>query len=112
MPDSEERIGANEAMFRHVNERVDDINEAFAPLTDTMEIICECADVQCVEQLVMSISEYRRIRSDSALFVVVPGHERPPVAEAIEHRTEGYTVVRKKGEALQTAMETAPRRPD
>jgi hypothetical protein len=50
----EQRIGANEAMFRLVNERIDDINEAFAPLTETMEIICECADLQCVEQLVVS----------------------------------------------------------
>jgi hypothetical protein len=75
-----------------------------------MEIVCECADLHCVEQIVVSISEYRRVRSDSALFVVAPGHERPQVAETVERRADGYTVVRKKGEALQTAMETAPRR--
>ena len=95
-PDAERqrRIANNEALFRSVNERVQEINEAFAPHTDRFEIVCECGNVQCNEQIRVKPAAYEAVRADSALFFVVPGHEMPDVEDAVEHH-ETYNVVRK-----------------
>ena len=69
-PDAERlrRIADNEALFRSVNERVQEINDAFAPSTDRFEIVCECGDIQCTEQISVSPSAYEAVRAESALF--------------------------------------------
>ena len=76
-PDAERlrRIADNEALFRSVNERVQEINDAFAPSTDRFEIVCECGDIRCTEQISVSPPAYEAVRAESALFFVVPGHE-------------------------------------
>lgn len=103
------RIGANEALFRAVNERIQDLNEAFGPLAETMTIVCECGDASCTQQIPLSPADYERIRSDPTLFVAVPGHELPDVETVVE-RGDGYVVVRKHpGEAERVARATDPR---
>jgi hypothetical protein len=88
------RIGANEAIFREANERIQDLNQTFATLTDTLVLVCECGDGQCVEKLSLTPDAYEEVRADPAYFAVVSGHDIPDVEEVVARR-EGYDVVKK-----------------
>jgi hypothetical protein len=105
----ERRIGANEAIFREVNERIREIDRTFSGGTGSMTIMCECGDVRCTEMIALPVADYERVRRESVLFVVVPGHEAPDVEEVVE-RGEGFDVVRKHpGEPAAVAEVTDPR---
>src|SRR3982750_1011060 len=95
MDERSRRVGNNEALFRAVNEQVEGLNRGLAELTDeTFHIVCECGDLICQERLVVPISDYEAVRGDSALFFVLPGHEKP-ATEDVVRTTHGYYVVRK-----------------
>jgi hypothetical protein len=111
MDERSRRVGNNEALFRAVNEQVEGLNRGLAELTDeTFHIVCECGDLICQERLVVPISEYETVRADSALFLVLPGHEKP-FAEDVVTATGAYNVVRKhEGGPERLAEATDPRR--
>jgi hypothetical protein len=71
---SAERIGRNDAIFRHANEGINEVAEA-QEIEESVPFICECADPACVEIVQMSMKEYREIREDPRVFLNVPGHE-------------------------------------
>ncbi len=50
MSERERRIGLNEAVYREVNEKLRAVNEAFATITDSFEIMCECGHATCDER--------------------------------------------------------------
>jgi len=104
------RIGANEAVFRKVNEQIEDLNRGFAEMSGgTMQVVCECGDIKCAEQITVSIGTYERIRSDPALFLTVEGHEAADVENVVE-RADNYQVVRKRaGTPERLAARTDPR---
>jgi hypothetical protein len=104
------RVGLNEAVFREINDQVESLNRGLADISDNqMHIVCECGDLGCVERLVVPLPTYEEIRSDSALFFVTPGHDKPDVEDVVE-QTDAYDVVRKRaGEAGRIAEETDPR---
>jgi hypothetical protein len=104
------RIAANEAVFRGVNERIEDLNRAVASFgSNTMLVVCECGDINCTERLEVPLERYERVRSDPALFLVARGHEEAEVEEVVE-RTEDYDVVRKHpGEPERLAADSDPR---
>lgn len=109
MSERERRIGRNEAIFREVNERVEEINRTFSTLTDSMQVMCECGELSCAEMISITPPDYERVRSDAALFVVVPGHEIPDVEDVVEER-QSFNVVRKHpGVATAVAEATDPR---
>jgi hypothetical protein len=109
MSSREERIGLNEAVFRAVNERIEDVAETFDLKTQPLDLICECGDAACVERISMTPAEYEEIRSEANQFAVHPGHEYPEV-ESIVARLKGYDIVRKnKGVPAQIAEQTDPR---
>ena len=104
------RVGVNEALFRKVNERVEELNESFATVTERFEIVCECGDPGCVTQISVTKPTYEQVRADPALFIVAPGHEKPEV-EAVVEKWGAYQVVRKDpGLPEDVAKETDPRR--
>jgi hypothetical protein len=103
------RIGESEALYRSVNEKIEALSAAFGAITETMSVVCECGDASCAQQIEVSIAEYERIRSDSTLFIIRPGHEIPDVEEVVEEH-DGFHVVRKvEGDAAKLARETDPR---
>ena len=51
MDERQQRVSRNEALFRAVNENLEGLNETFAVLTDEFEVVCECGDRDCIEQL-------------------------------------------------------------
>lgn len=94
MDDRELRIGQNEALFRQVNERLEDVNDAFGPMAGDFEIVCECGDLDCADRIVILRDAYEQLRADPLLFAIVDGHVAAGVEEVIEQR-QGYSVVRK-----------------
>jgi hypothetical protein len=105
----EERIGMNEAVFRDVNERIQDVASTFNLTSEPLDLICECGDAACVERITLSREEYEQIRADSHLFAVATGHVAPDVEEVVESRA-GYEIVRKfKGAPAKIAQQTDPR---
>src|SRR3954463_15067763 len=89
------RVGRNEALFRTVNEQIESLGRELAQMTrGPMRIVCECGDLDCTEQLVVDVADYERIRTDGALFMIRPGHEKPDVETPVEQTGE-FVVVRK-----------------
>ena len=86
-----QRAAENERVFRRINERVEELTPDGDPLT----LVCECADVVCVERIPgVPADEYEEVRSHGDRFFVLPGHERLDVERVVEER-EGYLVVSK-----------------
>ena len=83
------RIGENEAIFRDVNQMVRRLDPVL------MTILCECGDAACRDQLVIAHDEYERVRSDSTLFILKPGHEAVET-EQVESKHLEFWVVRKR----------------
>jgi hypothetical protein len=107
--DRARRIGLNEAVFRDVNERIDELAQTFRLQDQPLELVCECGNASCTQQIRVSRSEYEALRSDHALFAIYPGHEAPDVEGVVDKR-EGYDVVRKRrGEPTRLAEQTDPR---
>lgn len=103
------RVGRNEAIFRHVNERLSDLNETLVAFTDKMQIVCECGDGGCIERISMTVEQYEALRADSRRFAVVKGHELPGVETVVETH-DAYAVVEKRpGIPARIAEQTDPR---
>lgn len=111
MKDSvQERLGANEAVFREINEGIERgqwPGEEDSPVS----FRCECARLGCNELIELSLREYERVRANPRRFIVLPGHERLDVEKVVE-RNPGYFVVEKIEAAADHAIETDPRGPD
>lgn len=108
MDERERRIGENEALFRSVNERVRELNEAFATLTETMSIVCECGQAACMERLDVPGDTYAAVRADPHRFLVVPGHEIPDVETVVERGERWFVLEKREGGPSELAEETDP----
>ena len=109
MSSREERIGLNEAVFREVNERIEDLADTVGLESQPLDLVCECGNAVCVQRISMSRQEYEVLRSVSNHFAVVPGHEYLDVERIIERRT-GYDIVEKIARGPeQIAEKTDPR---
>jgi hypothetical protein len=108
--DRGERAARNEALFRRVNERVEEVNKAFESILEDADFFCECADIDCMEKIGMTLPEYEKLRDVSTHFAVKPGHVVPEAERVVEERP-GYVVVEKVGRAGERAAELDPREP-
>jgi hypothetical protein len=106
-PELQERIGANEATFREVNEG---ISRGQYPGEDDNPcgFRCECARLGCNRVVELTVREYERIRANSRRFLVAPGHEMPEFEDVVE-RHDTYVVVEKTGTAAVRADASDPR---
>ena len=100
------RIARNEALFREVNERVQEIT----PHTSNgrIDFLCECGDETCTESISLSQEEYERLRSDPLTFGVTPGHAIPDVEYIVAEEARFHTV-RKHEQEGRVARATDPR---
>jgi hypothetical protein len=112
MGERTERVAANEATFRELNEQLEAMNQAIASITKDQRflIVCECADLTCVERFNVELPLYERVRSDSALFLVVTGHVLPEIETVVERHGEFEVLRKNAGEPERIAQETDPRR--
>lgn len=107
MDERASRIARNEALFREVNEQIESLSRSLVATRDhAMHIVCECGDLDCTEQLNVTVADYERIRSEPALFFIRPGHVRPEVEEVVEENRAFHVVRKYDGEASRVARET------
>ena len=106
---TQERVARNDALFREANEGIEDAATKHEVL-DQVPFICECADENCRELLILSIDEYEEIRQNSRHFLNAPGHVRAAqgAAQVVQDRGR-YTIVEKTGHAGDVVEELDPR---
>jgi hypothetical protein len=100
-----QRIAANEAAFRDINEAIE--RGQWPGEVGPVTFRCECARLGCNQLIELSLAEYKLIREHSRRFFVAPGHEAPE-AEAVVETRVGYVVVEKLGQAGEVADSTDP----
>jgi hypothetical protein len=104
----QQRIAKNEALFRQVNERIEELNQKLAEGSFS-DFLCECGDDDCTAPVSMTIAEYEDVRSKPTRFVIAIGHEIIDVERVVE-TNERFSVVEKfAGEAERIAIDTDPR---
>ena len=108
MDTRQQRVAKNEALFRQVNERIEEINQKLGEGSFS-DFLCECGDDDCTAPISMTIAEYEEVRSEPTHFAIANGHEVIDVERVID-KNERFSVVEKfAGEAERIAVETDPR---
>src|SRR3954451_13202489 len=111
MPDStvarQQRAARNQAMFREVNERLEELDGKLAA-QQHHRFVCECAAQECIRPLELTIEEYESVRGGGATFVVAPGHVYPEVERVVAENAR-FTVVEKLEAAAELAEAFDPR---
>jgi hypothetical protein len=107
----DDRAARNEAVFRRVNERLEDVNQAFQVATDRAEFVCECARIGCAEPIELTLPEYEAVRRVPTHFIVKPAHFLPENERIVRQQPE-YVVVEKVGVAGERARRLEPRNGD
>ena len=90
----EERAAQNELLFRTVNEQIAAMTDRFASLLSEIDVVCECANAECVGTIRLRTPDFGEIRNSESDFIVMPGHEREDIEEVVQ-RDDHYLVVRK-----------------
>jgi hypothetical protein len=112
MVEGRERRAKNEALFREVNERVEELSNRLAGAGDEDSLlagfVCECSQTACTELLQVTYKTYEAVRENPRRFLVLPGHEDLVVDRVVE-RHKDHLVVEKIAEASDIAEEHDPR---
>jgi hypothetical protein len=96
----------NQSLFRAVNEQVEELQGGRA--AHLSDWVCECANVDCIATVELSLAEYEAVRRIPTHFLVHPGHVVPDV-ERVVTENDRYTVVEKFGHAGVAAIRLDPR---
>jgi hypothetical protein len=96
----------NEALFREVNERIDQLQGDLGTVS-SFEIVCECGVATCTERFSITNDEYRKVRADDLQFAVVPGHEQPDIERTVARHADYLVVLKTDPDAAEAAEETA-----
>jgi hypothetical protein len=102
------RAARNQVLFREVNERLRELNQAFAPPLPVADLVCECSNAECTERIGLTVEEYELLRADPTHFAVCPGHENPDLESVLEERST-YTLIEKRGLAADYVTRADPR---
>lgn len=103
----QQRLAANEVIFRDVNEGIQR-GQWPGEAEKAVGFRCECARLGCNALLELTLAEYEQIRSDPRRFVMIDGHEMPSV-ETVVQRLRGYVIVEKRDQAGERAEASDPR---
>jgi hypothetical protein len=102
-------VARNQAVFRAVNERIEATNEHFGVALERTDFVCECADRECMERLMLTLEKYEEVRRFPTHFIVAAGHICGEYERVVE-QVDGYVVVEKFGEAGKEALKWDKRR--
>jgi hypothetical protein len=92
---AERRAAKNEALWREVNDRIEEIDETMRILpNDLLELHCECGSSTCGARISITPAEYRHLRSQRDTFAVALDHDEAGIERVVE-RTDRYLVVDK-----------------
>ena len=101
-------MAKTEAVFREVNERINETAQRFA--SAEARFLCECGDADCTERVEATLDEYELVREDATHFLLRDGHEAPAI-ERVVRRRRGYAVVEKFHAAVRRVVrQRDPRR--
>ena len=92
---SAERLARNEQLFSEVNQRIADIAESFAEGPAPIQFVCECAFLECTDQIELTPAQYEELRSRDGCYAVKRGHEVGPEIESVVGEHGDVLVVRK-----------------
>lgn len=113
MSEREQRIAHNETVFRSANEALRGKREELDfGADDKTPFVCECGDPRCTSLMLLSLSEYERVRSDPNTFAVIPGHDDPATEAVITnvlHKSERFAIVEKHENVRSVTEATDPR---
>jgi hypothetical protein len=114
MDPQSERQAQNEALFRAVNERIEELVDAtlerHSEGASVWDFVCECQDRECAQRIPLTRTEYEAIRSHGRRFVVAPGPEHVDTSiENVVDMSTRYWVVEKIGEPGVFAEDHDPR---
>ncbi len=90
------RAALAQALFREMNERAEERVHLFRGDEVRIGIICECADLNCQERILVPQTTYANVRAEPTHFIVKPGHVIDEVEETIT-RTDDFEIIRKRG---------------
>src|SRR3954465_14602462 len=114
MDSRRERQAQNEALFRTVHERVEEVGDGTLERPTegaaVWDFVCECEDREWAQRIPLTRAEYEAIRSDGRRFVVAPGpdHGDTSIENVVDMSTR-YWVVEKIGEPGEFAEDHDPR---
>ena len=97
----------NEEVFRTINDLIDEGAKQHG-VEQSLPFHCECADDACVDKIELAPTEYDRVASHFARFIVIPGHEKPTIEIVVEQHPS-YFIVEKTGEARAEIEHEHPR---
>jgi hypothetical protein len=84
--------GFRRSLFRQVNERIRAVSAESGRAAGGYEILCECAERDCIGSVLVPIDVYEDVRRDQRLYVVAAGHERQEL-ERVVAGDDTYRVV-------------------
>jgi len=103
----QERRARNEAIFREVNERIEELSKRSGIDEEDSLLpgfICECSDDSCTELIEVSYQRYEAVRENPRRFLVLPGHQDPDVERVVDE-SKNVFVVEKDIDASRVALE-------
>ncbi len=104
-----ERVARNDAVFRDANEKIGRAADEHS-IDGAIPFICECANPECRDIVLVTRADYQRIRSNPVHFLNAPGHEVAAKGWARVVADHGhYVTVEKIGRAGEVATELDPR---
>ena len=90
------RAALAQALFREINERAEERVHLFGGSEVRIGIVCECADIDCQERILIAKSAYEEARREPTHFIVKPGHIVSEVEETVSSG-EDFEIIRKRG---------------
>jgi len=107
-PEQERRLAENEALFREVNERVQEQAQAHGSDDHVYAYFCECSRRDCTERVHVTSAEYERVRANARRFLVVPEHDVEEIEDVVGEVADAV-IVEKQGAAGRRAETLDPR---
>ena len=98
----------NQALFREVNEKLEQFPEPLA-VDGYDRLVCECGNTDCLQEIELTRAEYERVRGYASRFIVALNHENPETESIVEQNERFAVVETYAGAASQIARETNPR---
>jgi hypothetical protein len=97
-----------QSLYRVVNEQIEQLGARWTQPYDTMIVVCECADPDCLERFELATSLYDAVRAEPTRFVLAPGHKIADADRVVEAGPD-YLIVEKTGEDAVRAARLDPR---
>ena len=111
MDERTQRVGRNEALFRHVNEQINALNESFGSVTRDVALVCESGDARGIEQITLPLPDYEALRANPVYFVVKPGHQAADLERVVSRHDEYWIIEKHPGEPAELAAQLDSRQP-